>query len=144
ASKVSHGLSYSVVGLLPASLRQASSPPSFEGLRPNPHRGQSPQRGQNKLKIKRRFMKPLINSRAGALLATGLGVGLLLGGASQFIFAPAVLQARAEQTPQPDVREPRHAQIETNSLDGLLPDQAHAITDVGYHFANLWFAADKQ
>jgi len=69
---------------------------------------------------------------------------LLLGGASQFIFAPAVLQARAEQTPQPDVREPRHAQIETNSLDGLLPDQAHTMEDVGYHFANLWFAADKQ
>src|SRR6266446_4351513 len=89
-------------------------------------------------------MKHLINSRVGALLATGLGVGLLLGGASQFICAPAVLQARAEQTPQPDVREPRQPQIETNSLDGRLPDQSHAMVDVGYHFSNLWFAADKQ
>ena len=89
-------------------------------------------------------MKHLINSQAGALLATGLGVGLLLGGASQFIFAPAVLQARAEQTPQPDVREPRQPQIEPNSLTGHLPDQSHAMADVGYHFANLWFAADKQ
>jgi hypothetical protein len=25
-----------------------------------------------------------------------------------------------------------------------LPDQAHVMIDVGYHFANLWFAADKQ
>ena len=89
-------------------------------------------------------MKHLTNSRAGVLLATGLGVGLLLGGASQFVFAPAVLQARAEQTPQPDVRELRQPLIETNSLDGRLPDQAHAMADVGYHFANLWFAADKQ
>ena len=89
-------------------------------------------------------MKHLIDSRAGVLLATGLGVGLLLGGASQFIFAPAVLQARTEQTPQPDVREPRQPQIEANSLDGHLPDQSHAMADVGYHFANLWFAADKQ
>src|SRR5438045_3375824 len=105
---------------------------------------QSPQRWQNRLKTKMRFMKHLVNFRAGALLATGFGVGLLLGGASQCIFAPAVLQARPEQTPQADVREPRHPQIETNSLDGHLPDQSHAMTDVGYHFANLWFAADKQ
>ena len=89
-------------------------------------------------------MKHLINSRTGVLIATGLGVGLLLGGASQFIFAPAVLQARAEQTPQPDVRELRQPQIETDPLDGHLPDQSHAMADVGYHFANLWFAADKQ
>ncbi|HUL51344.1 MAG TPA: hypothetical protein VLU94_02040 [Candidatus Nitrosotalea sp.] len=25
-----------------------------------------------------------------------------------------------------------------------LPDQSHVMADVGYHFANLWFAADKQ
>src|SRR5437660_6798817 len=87
-------------------------------------------------------MKRLINSRTGALLAAGLGVGLLLGAASQFV--PAVLPARAEQTPQPDVREFRQPLIETNSLDGRLPDQSHAMADVGYHFANLWFAADNQ
>jgi hypothetical protein len=90
------------------------------------------------------FMKNHIDFRVGVLLATGLGVGLLLGGASQFILAPVVLQARAEQTPQPDVRELRQPQIETNSLDGRLPDQSHAMADVGYHFANLWFAADQQ
>jgi hypothetical protein len=28
--------------------------------------------------------------------------------------------------------------------NGLLPDQSHAMVDVGYHFANLWFAADKE
>jgi hypothetical protein len=32
------------------------------------------------------------------------------------------------------------AEIET--LKGKLPDQAHAMQDVGYHFSNLWFAAD--
>src|SRR5258707_3777071 len=90
------------------------------------------------------FMKDHTNSRTGVLLATGLGIGLLLSGASQFVFVPAVLQARAEQTPQPDVRELRQPQIEPNSLDGHLPDQSHAMADVGYHFANLWFAADQQ
>ena len=27
---------------------------------------------------------------------------------------------------------------------GVLPDQAHAMADVGYHFANLWFAGDQE
>src|SRR5258705_5383386 len=89
-----------------------------------------------------RLMKHLISFQAGVLLAMGLVAGLLLGGGSQFV--PAVLPARAEQTPQPDVRELRQPQFETNSLDGRLPDQSHAMADVGYHFANLWFAADKQ
>lgn len=28
-----------------------------------------------------------------------------------------------------------------DQLKGLVPDQAHAMKDVGYHYANLWFAA---
>jgi hypothetical protein len=31
-------------------------------------------------------------------------------------------------------------QAEVNRLKGLVPDQSHAMKDVGYHFANLWFA----
>src|SRR5580658_4283370 len=30
------------------------------------------------------------------------------------------------------------------TLNAPAPDQAHAMMDVGYHFGNLWFAADKQ
>jgi hypothetical protein len=85
-------------------------------------------------------MKPFINSRPGVLLAVGLGAGLLLSNASDLFFAPAVLPARAEEPPLSKVRDP---QMDTNSAAGLLPDQAHAMADVGYHFANLWFAADK-
>ena len=33
---------------------------------------------------------------------------------------------------------------EVERLKGLLPDQSHAMKDVGYHFANLWFAAGKR
>src|SRR2546427_13097487 len=87
-------------------------------------------------------MKHLINFRRSVLLATGFGAGFLFSGAFELMFESTMLQAHAQ--PQADVREPRHPQIETNSLDGHLPDQSHAMTDVGYHFANLWFAADKQ
>ena len=31
---------------------------------------------------------------------------------------------------------------EIEALKKLLPDQAHAMTDVGYHFTNLWFAGE--
>ena len=89
-------------------------------------------------------MKYLTNSRPGVLLAVGLGAGLLLSGASELIFEPVVLQASAQQAPQPKSPELPHPQSETNSVDERLPDQAHAMADVGYHFANLWFAADKQ
>ena len=89
-------------------------------------------------------MKYLTNPRRGVLLATGLGVGLLISGASELIFEPAVLQASAQQAPQPKGPKLPRPQTETNSLEGYLPDQAHAMADVGYHFANLWFAADKQ
>jgi hypothetical protein len=33
---------------------------------------------------------------------------------------------------------------EIERLKGLVPDQSHAMKDVGYHFANLWFAAEKR
>ncbi len=89
-------------------------------------------------------MKFFINSRPSILLWTGLGIGFLLSGASELVFEPTVLQAQAQQTPQPNGPELPHTQTETNSQEGTLPDQAHAMADVGYHFANLWFAADKQ
>lgn len=34
-------------------------------------------------------------------------------------------------------------EAEVNRLKGMVPDQSHAMKDVGYHFANLWFAGEK-
>ncbi len=39
---------------------------------------------------------------------------------------------------QPDVAALKE---EVENLKRLLPDQAHAMSDVDYHFSNLWFAA---
>jgi len=87
-------------------------------------------------------MKRLINSRSGVLVAICFGAGLLFFVAFELTFKPTVLQARAQS--QANVSEVQDTEIETNSLDEHLPDQSHAMTDVGYHFANLWFAADKR
>jgi hypothetical protein len=33
---------------------------------------------------------------------------------------------------------------EIDRLKGVVPDQSHVMTDVGYHFANLWFAGQNR
>jgi hypothetical protein len=43
--------------------------------------------------------------------------------------------------PSPEVVALR---AEVERLKGLTPSQSHAMADVGYHFANCWFAAQKQ
>jgi hypothetical protein len=43
-------------------------------------------------------------------------------------------------------QEPARAELEARikALEGLIPDQAHIMADVGDHFANLWFAGQAQ
>lgn len=47
-------------------------------------------------------------------------------------------------TPAPKAPDLAALQAEIERLKTLLPDQAHAMADVDYHFTNLWFAAEKQ
>jgi hypothetical protein len=91
-------------------------------------------------------MRPLKKTnqlRASALIATGVGLGLLLNVVVQWPLGVVEMRAGAEEkaTPTPAVT---NAQPDMSAIGGLLPDQAHAMTDVGYHFANLWFAAEKE
>ncbi len=89
-------------------------------------------------------MKNLIKFRPGVLLAAGFGAGLLLSGASELVFQPLVLQAHAQPKPAPQPSNVDQTPLDAQTLSERSPDQSHAMTDVGYHFANLWFAADKQ
>src|SRR5882762_5039053 len=89
-------------------------------------------------------MKHFVNLRAGVLLAVGIGVGLLLSGAAGLVWEPLVLQAQAQQKMAPKPSAAATAQLDVQTLSERSPDQSHAMADVGYHFANLWFAADKQ
>ena len=49
--------------------------------------------------------------------------------------------ARDTAKPSPTL-ESLAAEIET--IQGRLPDQAHAMADVGYQFSNLWFAGQRE
>jgi len=85
------------------------------------------------------------NFRIGAsvLLVSGVGLGFLLSTVTPGPFGgletPARAQEKSTQTPAVNNAPPA-----PSTISGLLPDQSHAMVDVGYHFANLWFAADKE
>jgi hypothetical protein len=67
------------------------------------------------------------------LQATGVTV-LLLG------VVAAGLAASTVQDPKPAGEDLTALKAEVLRLKGLVPDQSHAMADVGYHFTNLWFA----
>jgi hypothetical protein len=67
---------------------------------------------------------------------------VVLGGALFALFVACFIgvadqPAGAKEEPAPTVAQ---LSSEIEALKKLLPDQAHAMSDVGYHFSNLWFA----
>jgi hypothetical protein len=71
------------------------------------------------------------------------------------LFGPGILllrhQSLAAQQPVPAPVKPvdppgelAALRAEIEQLKGKVPDQSHAMKDVGYHFANLWFAGQKR
>jgi len=78
---------------------------------------------------------------AFSLLCLSLGTGVVL----------LRLQSVAQPQPaSPPVKsgEPTNEvaalRAEIEQLKGKVPDQSHAMKDVGYHFANLWFAGQRR
>src|SRR2546426_12826187 len=92
----------------------------------------------------RNQMKLLKNNfKAGALLfaGTGVGLGLLFSAVTQRpVFE---MPASAEDQPNRSLEVTKTPSAPSTN-NGVLPDQSHSMVDVGYHFANLWFAADKE
>jgi hypothetical protein len=78
--------------------------------------------------------------RVHTLTALILGIGI--GAAAHALLPPATPRAIAQQTQA----EPQISTIaaEIEAIKGKLPDQAHAMQDVGYHFSNLWFARQQE
>jgi hypothetical protein len=90
-------------------------------------------------------MKRLTDFRPGVLLAAGMGAGLILGSSLTGIQSnPLVPQAHAQPATEPKSGGVDATQPDLQTVSERLPDQANVMADVGYHFANLWFAADKQ
>jgi hypothetical protein len=90
-------------------------------------------------------MNGRFNFRGGLFLVAGLGLALLVGSAFGPLFETPVLQpAKAQPMASSNSGPVNVAQPHAQAPGGSGPDQAHVMADVGYHFANLWFAAEKQ
>jgi hypothetical protein len=74
--------------------------------------------------------------RLGVAGLLALGTGLAAWGFHE----PAAPQDAAKG--QPD--ELAALKTEVARLKGLVPDQSHAMADVGFHFTNLWFAGQNE
>jgi hypothetical protein len=67
--------------------------------------------------------------------------GAILGAAAHALLFPPAQPVHAQTASDtPDVQ---HLAAEIETIKGKLPDQAHAMQDVGYHFSNLWFAGQQ-
>lgn len=53
-------------------------------------------------------------------------------------------KAGRQQDPSSATVESAALKAEIDRLKGIVPDQAHAMKDVSYHFNNLWFAGQKE
>ena len=67
----------------------------------------------------------------------------LAGGALNHALPPAHAAASPPEKANAD-REVAALRAELDRLRGIVPDQSHAMSDVAYHFANLWFAGQRQ
>jgi hypothetical protein len=65
-----------------------------------------------------------------------------LGAAGQALFSDADQQVAAQTGKAAPTAPDLNAEIE--AIKAKLPDQAHAMQDVGYHFSNLWFARQEE
>ena len=89
-------------------------------------------------------MNQLHSFKPSAWLAAGLAIGFLLRGGSGLLLGPVALPAHAEQKPAAHLGEADDGHRLLQPLSDHLPDQSHVMADIGYHFANLWFAGDNQ
>jgi len=86
-------------------------------------------------------MKKHTALRASALIGTGGVFGFLLSAILQGPSGIVETRASAEEKPTGALAVTNAPSVPSTNNG---PDQSHAMIDVGYHFANLWFAADKE
>lgn len=87
-------------------------------------------------------MTKIMKCRDVLMLALGILMGLLLANLARLQKQPATVMAQQEATtPAPDLAA---VQADIAHLKEVIPSQSHSMTDVGYQFANLWFAGTQK
>lgn len=79
--------------------------------------------------------------RGMTLFALGILGGLLLSNLRPVLNPPAARAQEAAKNSAPDLAA---MQADIAHLKEVVPSQSHTMTDVGYQFANLWFAGKQK
>ena len=87
--------------------------------------------------------------RGTVLVSAGMLIGALAGCGGRDVVPPTSAQAPANAPAAPPPANGRAAQpldipVEVAHLKEVVPSQSHAMMDVGFHWTNLWFAAQKR
>jgi hypothetical protein len=82
--------------------------------------------------------------RVPAARAPLLALGLVAGAVCLMLHAGTLHVSAAAAPPTVQASDTVALQSQLDRLKGMAPDQSHAMADVGYHFANLWFAGDRK
>jgi hypothetical protein len=98
----------------------------------------SERREATHIRMVRRRYAVFKSGRLRGLLIFGVGLlaGLIIAGFSHVIFPKGAL-AQVTSKDAPDLAA---MQADIAHLKEVVPSQSHTMTDVGYQFANLWFA----
>jgi hypothetical protein len=83
-------------------------------------------------------MTTILRHRGTFTLVAGILIGFLLSSLVHMLAKPATAVA---QSSAPDLAA---MQADIAHLKEVIPSQSHSMTDVGYQFANLWFAGKQE
>jgi hypothetical protein len=87
-------------------------------------------------------MTKIMRGRGFLLLSLGIFIGLLLSNlVHSWTRSPTVMAQEEAKNPVPDLAA---MQADIAHLKEVVPSQSHTMTDVGYQFANLWFAGKEK
>jgi hypothetical protein len=85
--------------------------------------------------------QPRKEDRMGFRIITAAVVGAVLGALVTVLVVERSIPGHAAPVPATIGAEVALLKTEVERLKKIVPDQAHAMMDVDYHFTNLWFAA---
>jgi cytochrome c553 len=80
------------------------------------------------------------------LLLVVVAIGAVAGGAGvqYWLGTRGTAPAAAQAAPTPGAKPAGDLAADVARLKDLVPSQSHTMSDVGYHWAGLWFAAEKK
>ena len=83
-----------------------------------------------------------MTTQVGFKLAAATVFGMAIGAWAVHEASSLPAASTAQASPQAD--DLVALKTEVARLKGVVPDQAHAMSDVGQHFTNLWFAGENE